>query len=247
MSVMWNYIYQCSKSHYWLHQFHIYTDIIFSCAYEVIGICGISVTYEGEISCWHINGHGMVNKSCSLLFWLVCTVMWGPHVEYSISVEGHTCLVVGIFVEGHMQVMWNICISSLWSQCWVQWETLVQEHIPIIWNVCISVFLVMLLIVLCSHEACAYDLIGTCSLYRGFRDMCFWPIHGSNMFLSHNAGSAINDTTEFVMLSWLFRCIIWLWCQCFYLCRHQYHVALMMPIVVSLMLMSLASHDQKIM
>ena len=37
-------------------------------ANDVIGICGILVTFEGHIYCWHIYGSSMVTKSCNLLF-----------------------------------------------------------------------------------------------------------------------------------------------------------------------------------
>ena len=32
------------------------------CAQELIGKCGLSVTFEGHIYCWHIYGYSMENK-----------------------------------------------------------------------------------------------------------------------------------------------------------------------------------------
>ena len=49
---------------------------------------------------WHLNGifvvgtygNGMGIKSCNLLFFgLVCKVMWGQYVDYTIIAVGHIC------------------------------------------------------------------------------------------------------------------------------------------------------------
>ena len=39
----------------------------------------------------------------------ICTVMWGPYGDYSKSAVGYICNVAGIFVQGHLPVMWNTC------------------------------------------------------------------------------------------------------------------------------------------
>ena len=36
--------------------------------------------------------------------------MWGLHVYHNNSAMGHICNVAGIFVQGHMPIMWTVCI-----------------------------------------------------------------------------------------------------------------------------------------
>ena len=54
--------------------------------------------------------HSMVNISV-YWFWMD-TVMWDLYVDCSRSAVGHI-QVAGIFVQEHMSVMWNVCISVL--------------------------------------------------------------------------------------------------------------------------------------
>ena len=46
-----------------------YTDAVVSMSvHKIIGICGISVAFEGHICCWHIYGNCMVNRVGGYLF-----------------------------------------------------------------------------------------------------------------------------------------------------------------------------------
>ena len=45
----------------------IYTDIVVSCTQEVIGICAISMAFEGHICCSYMYVYPMENNSCSLV------------------------------------------------------------------------------------------------------------------------------------------------------------------------------------
>ena len=61
---------------------------------EVIGICGIYVTFEGHICCWQMYAYNMINKVAVHCFVLpICAVLWGLHVDYVMSAVGHTCVV----------------------------------------------------------------------------------------------------------------------------------------------------------
>ena len=69
----------------------IYTSSLVS-AYEVTGICGISMTFERHIYFWLIYDYSMANKSCRF-FLLVCAVIWGLHLDYTNRAVGHTCVM----------------------------------------------------------------------------------------------------------------------------------------------------------
>ena len=73
----------------------ICSDICLISTHDAIGICGIYVTFEGHVCCWHIYGNSMVNKSLLFCFvLLVCAVMWGLYVDYSISTWEQICTVL---------------------------------------------------------------------------------------------------------------------------------------------------------
>ena len=40
----------------------------------------------------------------------MCTVMWGLYENYSRGVEGDMCTLADIVFEGHLPVLWNICM-----------------------------------------------------------------------------------------------------------------------------------------
>ena len=66
----------------------IYTDIVVSCAHDLICICSI---WE-NIGCWHMYGNSISIKSCSLLlFSLLCAVLLVLYVENGSSVVEDTC------------------------------------------------------------------------------------------------------------------------------------------------------------
>ena len=112
------------------------------------------------------------------------------------------------FFQGHIPVMWNVCMSSLLVILFiaVMWGLHVYYissavthvwcgrhicigHMPIIWNVCIPVLVVTLLIVLhpwhiywCSCLISIYECIGICGISMAFeRHICYWPICGNSM------------------------------------------------------------------
>ena len=64
-----------------------YTTLIDAC--QVICACCLHMATQGHICYWHIYGNSMVNKSCSLLFLLMCAIMFGHHVNYSSNAFGH--------------------------------------------------------------------------------------------------------------------------------------------------------------
>ena len=41
----------------------------------------------------------------------MCAGMWGLYVDSSRTAVGHVCNVAGILLQGHMPVMWNVCMS----------------------------------------------------------------------------------------------------------------------------------------
>ena len=53
-------------------------------------------------------------------FWWMCATMWVLYVDYSRSVVGHMCYVAEVFVQGNMQVMWNVCVPVFQSHYWFQ-------------------------------------------------------------------------------------------------------------------------------
>ena len=67
----------------------------------------------------------------------------------------------------------------------------VQGHMSIMWNICIPGFLITLLIALSSYEeyiyiltgvSCAHDIIGLCGLYMAFEGYIgFWHTPGSTV------------------------------------------------------------------
>ena len=38
----------------------VYTDIIVSCAHDVLDLCGIYMAFEGNICCWHIYDYSVI-------------------------------------------------------------------------------------------------------------------------------------------------------------------------------------------
>ena len=73
----------------------MYTDIVVSCAHEVIDIDDI----RGNICCWYANGYSTVSKVAVLIFFFfffffasICSNE-GLHVYYSNSVLGYTCVM----------------------------------------------------------------------------------------------------------------------------------------------------------
>ena len=67
------------------------------------------MAFEGHICCWHISVSRMVNEKLHF-----CTDMCssGLYEDYSSSavIYIYVCVfVVGIFVQGHMQIMLNVC------------------------------------------------------------------------------------------------------------------------------------------
>ena len=100
------YIYSNAPCHT-VHVRHIYWLSSFICAHELIWM-------------WHLKGIfvsgtfvaimcGVVITDCGFLGF-VCTLMCGLHTNYS-SAVGHMCDVGGTFVQGHISIMWNVCIS----------------------------------------------------------------------------------------------------------------------------------------
>ena len=71
---------------------------------------------------WHLQGifvvgtygYSMVNNSCTFYFLTCKCSNVESTLQYSISAVGHICaLSMGIFVQGHMPVIGNICVGVL--------------------------------------------------------------------------------------------------------------------------------------
>ena len=75
----------------------VYTDIIVSCAHEVIGICVIYVTFEGIFVIAYICGNSMIRKGCSFLG-LLYAVKLGPYADYSSNALGHICVMWQVYL-----------------------------------------------------------------------------------------------------------------------------------------------------
>ena len=115
VSIMWNVCIQVlgvTLFMHWIHMRYIYWHICLMCVHELIAICSISVAFEGNI-CWHIYDYSMENKVAVwffVLFWLVCPVMQGLHVDYIIRSHDQKVLLylISIIVD-----LWNAVIPLM--------------------------------------------------------------------------------------------------------------------------------------
>ena len=89
--------------------------------------------------------------------------MWGSYVDYSNSAEGHMFTVAGIFVQGHMPVIWNCACQWSWSHC-----SLHLFHMRYIyWHSCLI---------------SAHEVICICGLNVAFKgNICCWHIYAYSM------------------------------------------------------------------
>ena len=77
--------------------------------------CDTFMAFEGHICCWNICGNSMINKVVVHCF--VFTCMCGNvgstcRLYYECS-QAYMCDVAGIHVQGHMLIIWNVCIPLL--------------------------------------------------------------------------------------------------------------------------------------
>ena len=91
--------------------------------------------------------------------------MWNLHVKYSVSAVEHICSVGDIFVQGHMPIMWNICIPVVWSHYWLQWV-----HVRFIY--------------LEHYLISVHEVVDICGIYLTFEGhVCWWHIYGNSMVI----------------------------------------------------------------
>ena len=72
-------------------------------------ICGIGGTYLLVTHIWQYQGKIELHF---VIFVLICAIMLSLYVLYSRNIVGHTYMdtVETIFFQGHMPIMWNLCI-----------------------------------------------------------------------------------------------------------------------------------------
>ena len=102
-----------------------YSDIVVSCALEVIGICCIYVAFEVHIFCEDIYAYSLIKLQVHCLVWLICAVMWHLCVDYITTAVGLLSDEAGIYVHSICkwcemyvyQCLWDIVDSSefTWS------------------------------------------------------------------------------------------------------------------------------------
>ena len=102
---------------------YILAYLAHKCTSSNLGMC-MYVTFEGH-NCWcHIFYSSMVSKCFGLLIVFngcrqYCGVLY---VYFNRSAKRHICAIwQGIFFQGHMPVMWHVCISVLPVTISLQW------------------------------------------------------------------------------------------------------------------------------